>query len=410
MLTLKIALRYLIARKSHSVVNVISAISIAGVAVATAAILVVLSVFNGFTDLSREQFSHIDPDLLLTPVRGKIIDRADSLGNVAAAVEGVAAVAPTITERALATGGSEQLGVVFVGIDSRFGDVADLSHIIVDGEVLDSLPEAWLGASPEARPSAVTIGVLSQMGTAAREITLNVPRRRGRINPANPAASLRRAVFMPTAIVQTDRLEVDGDHLFIPIDAARALLDYDVDQATELHIALEPGADAERVARAMSKAVGDDYRVDTRARQQAESFHMIAIEKWVTFMMLVFILVIATFNIISTLSLMVIEKRDNMATLRFMGASRSAVRRVFEALGSMITVLGGIIGVVIGAALVLAQQWGGFISLGGDHSKMTITAYPVRLDVLDVVVVLGMIVIISVITGAVTRLFTRNID
>ena len=156
--------------------------------------------------------------------------------------------------------------------------------------------------------------------------------------------------------------------------------------------------------------LGDEYLVKSREEQQSAGFHMIAIEKWVTFMMLVFILVIASFNIISTLSLLVIEKNDNMSTLRFMGASRSLVRSVFSMLGVLITLTGGLAGIVLGLILALGQQCFGFIKLAGDPSVLSVSAYPVRVEFLDVLAVLGIIIVISLITAQITRIFTRKIE
>lgn len=410
MLPLRIALRYLLSKKSHSAVNVISAISIAGVAVATAAIVIVLSVFNGFTSLSEHQFSHIDPDVLVTPLRSKTIAQADSLATQLATLPEAAAAVPSLTERALAIAGNNQLGVVISGVGSDFASVSDLASITIDGEYADTLPDILAEAVPDAYPTAVAVGVLSQLGISASTIDIYVPRRVGRINPANPAGSFRQIRIVPTALLQTDRLEFDADHLLVPIEAARQLLDYTDGEATEIRLAAADGVSDEKLADAVARHLGSDFNVATRHRQQAESFHMIAIEKWVTFMMLVFILVIAAFNIISTLSLMVIEKRDNMATLRFIGASKALVRRVFMIQGALITAAGGLAGIILGLILSLAQQWGGFIRLGGDPSKLTIAVYPVRVEALDIVAVAALVAAVALITSQITRIFTRKIN
>lgn len=410
MLPLRIALRYLLSKKSHSAVNVISAISIAGVAVATAAIVVVLSVFNGFTSLSEHQFSHIDPDVLVTPLHSKVIVHADSLAARLAALPEAEAAVPSLTERALAVAGNSQLGVVICGVGSDFAGVCDLATITIDGEYADTLPDVLAENVPDAYPTALAVGVLSQLGISASTIDLYVPRRVGRINPANPSGSFRQIRVVPTALLQTDRLEFDADHLIVPIEAARRLLDYADGEASEIRLAAAEGISDDALAHAAAQLLGADYNVATRHRQQAESFHMIAIEKWVTFMMLVFILVIAAFNIVSTLSLMVIEKRDNMATLRFIGASKALVRRVFMIQGALITAAGGLAGIVAGLALSLAQQWGGFIRLGGDPSKLTIAVYPVRVEVLDIVAVAALVAVVALITSQITRIFTRKIN
>lgn len=410
MLSLKIALRYLLSRKSHNAVNVISAISVAGVAVATAAIVVVLSVFNGFSSLAERQFSSIEPDLLATPVHGKVFTDADSLAAAVAALPGVSAAMPALTERGLLTGGDTQLAVVFTGVTADWPAVAALDDIVTDGIFSTELPPGVYDPSGDAAPATAAIGIISRLGSGASSMTLYVPRRRGRINPANPAGAFSARHLIPTAMFRTDRMEIDGDHIFIPLETARSLLRYHRGEASDLHIALQPGADISEVRDAVSSLLGPEFTVADRLEQQADSFRMIAIEKWVTFMMLAFILVIAAFNIISTLSLMVIEKRDNMATLRFMGASRPLVRRVFMLQGILITLAGGVAGILLGVALSLAQQWGGFIRLGGDHSMMTVTTYPVRVLPADILAVAAIVAVIALVTGQITRIFTRKID
>lgn len=407
MLPLKIALRYLLSKKSHGAVNVISAISIAGVAVVTAATLVVLSVFNGFSDLAAANFSRIDSDLRISPATGKVMPAADSLATAVAAIDGVEAVCPMLTERGLLEVGDKHVGVVMNGVGDNYSSVVDLDTLMIDGMFLTRLPYAHYGDSIE--PMQMAIGVYAHTDLHPGEsTTLYAPRRLGRINPANPATAFRSQLLAPTGIYQTDQLEYDNDNIVLPIEAVRRLLDYYDSEATALVVRCTPGADINAVRSDIIAAIGPDFAVDDRARQHADSFRMIAVEKWVTFVMLIFILVIATFNIISTLSLMVIEKRDNMATLRFLGASRSLVRRIFMIDGALITVIGGVIGCIIGLALALAQQWGEFIQLGGDHSKMTITAYPVRVDAADVVIVLALVAAVAVLTALITRIFTRN--
>lgn len=405
MLALRIALRYLLSKKSHSAVNVISAISVAGVAVATAAIVVVLSVFNGFDSIARRQFSRIDPDLLVTPAAAKVIADSDSLAAALEAMPSVAVAAPVLSERALIVEGGNQTAIVVDGISPEYRRAVSLDSVVSDGLIRDSLPGL------DVYPAALSIGVAAVVNVNAPVIHIYTPRRSGRINPANPAASFSEIAVAPTAIIRTERMEYDADHVAVPIAAARSLLGYYGSEATAVAVALKPGSDAEAEAGKLAQALGPDYRVDTRERQQKEGFRMIAIEKWVTFMMLVFILVIATFNIISTLSLMVIEKRDNMATLRFLGATHRLVRRIFMLQGCLIMLAGGLVGIILGVALALAQQWGGFITLGGDMTAgLALHSYPVEVHALDIVILAAVIGLVAAATSQITLLFTRKID
>ena len=226
----------------------------------------------------------------------------------------------------------------------------------------------------------------------------------GRINPANPAGAFRTARAVVTGVFRVDQQEYDADRVILPLADVRSLLEYHGGEATAVELRLAPGADPEQVRRALTDMLpSDKYLILTRMEQQADAFRMIRVEKWITFLMLAFIMVIAGFNIISTLSLLIIEKRGNMATMRAFGASAAFVRRVFMIEGWLVTMAGGLAGVALGAALVLAQQWGGFIRLSGDASMLAVTAYPVRLDAGDIAVVIALVALVAALISQVTR-------
>lgn len=406
MLSLRIAIRYLISKKSHSAVNVISAISVAGVAVATAAIIVVLSVFNGFSDLARSHFSLVDPDLMVSPTQGKVLVADEALLQKIKAVEGVVAATPTLTERGLLVSDASQLGVVFKGVDADYGQVVDLSQA---EEVPTHVPRQYLLEGDAVADMAIGVASRLELQPGISRAELYVPRRVGRINPANPAGAFFSQMLVLQNVLAVNQMEFDADHIIIPLDIARGLLGYE-QEASAIEIRLASWATDKSVAKRLREALGEGYEVATREQQHEESYRMIAVEKWVTFAMLIFILVIAGFNIISTLSLMVIEKRDNMATLRFLGATRAMVCRVFMWMGAMITLAGGLIGLVLGLALSLAQEYGGFIRLNGDPEQLTVAVYPVRVEFTDFLAIMAIIIVLSAATSLVTRLFTRKIS
>lgn len=381
--------------KSHSAVNVISGISVASVAVATAAIVIVLSVFNGFSSLTQSRFSIIDPELALVPASGKVFVDADSLCRQAMSVEGVRMALPVIVERGLLmTGGSQkQMGVVFKGVPEGYDDIADFDPVTYyyypsSPERPDSLPRAMLA-----------VGVASRLGLSPGEpVELYTLRRVGRINPSNPGSAFFSEAFGVERILAVDQPEFDTDHIIVPLDIARELLQYPSDEASAIELALDASASPQSVARKLA-GMFPGAQILTRQQQHGEAYRMIAVEKWVTFAMLVFILVIAAFNIISTLSLMVIEKQSNMETLRAIGASSAQTASVFGLLGMFITALGGAAGIVLGVALSLAQQWGGFIKLGGNPSLLTVNAYPVRVEWIDIAIVIAIIFAISLLAA-----------
>ena len=406
MLSLRIAIRYLISKKSHSAVNVISAISIAGVAVATAAIIVVLSVFNGFSGLARAHFSLIDPDLMVEPAKGKMLLADEALLDRIRTTEGVVAAEPTLTERGLLVADAGQLGVVFKGVTDRYGQVVDLSGA---EEVSTHVAPEFLLDGDAVADMAIGVSARLDLRPGISRAELYVPRRVGRINPANPAGAFFSQMLVLENVLAVNQMEFDADHIIIPLDVARGLLGYE-NEASAIEIRTSSDSSPAAVAKRLREELGDGYTVATQEQQHEESYRMIAVEKWVTFAMLIFILVIAGFNIVSTLSLMVIEKRGNMTTLRFLGATRRMVSSVFMWMGAAITFAGGVIGLVLGLLLSLAQQYGGFIHLNGDPEKLTVTTYPVKVEAGDLLVILLLIIALSALTSLITRLFTRKIS
>ncbi len=408
MLTLRIALRYLFAHKSHKAVNVISAVAIAGVAVATTAIVVVLSVFNGFSELSAKHLSQIDPDLKAVPVQGKAFGGADSLCTLLSALPQIDMAQPTMQERALAVAGNEQMPVVVKGVPQQsYPGLVPVGNTIIDGIFPPgALPPDSAEAAALSVGTAVSLGVRPGLGSV---LDLYIPRRRGRINPANPAGAYRNARVTVAGVFQVDQPEYDNDFMITDIDLLRHLLDYTPDHAGAIEMKLAPGVAPGNAAVEVSAVLGSGFEVLTREQQQHETFRMISVEKWMTFLMLVFILVIASFNIITTLSLLVIEKRDNMGTMRALGAPRGFVAGVFAWEGTLITAIGGLAGVVLGLALSWIQQCFGIIKLGADPSALTIDVYPVKIDAADILAVSLTVVLLGIIIGQFSRVFTRRI-
>jgi len=404
MFTLRVALRYLFSKKTHNAVNVISTISIIGVAVATMAIVCVLSVFNGFTDLATAKISQLAPDLRVESTEGKTIASPDSLLRAIRAIEGVAAAAPTIEEHALAIYGDRQMPVLMKGVTEAFDTITQLrSTIKEDGTFL--LTDSGYGDFATLSVGAA-IGLQAHPGVM-RALTLNVPRRTGRINPANPAAAFRSDSLLVGGVFQTEQAEFDTDLVLIPLRAARQLLDYEL-EATAIEIKVSDGADTDRTGHRIAEALGDGFDVKNRVRQQDQSFKMIEVEKWITFFLLAFILIIASFNIISTMSMLIIEKEDNIHTMYAMGAPRKTITRIFILEGWLVSLLGGVSGIMTGVILCLAQQWGGFIKLGGNHEAMSIDVYPVRVEIPDLLAVIVLVALTGLITSALTSLLARK--
>lgn len=402
MVSLRIAIRYLFSKKTHNAVNVISLISLAGVAVATMAIVCVLSVFNGFSDLSAAHLSLLDPDLKITPLEGKSISSVDSLIYEIEQIDGVDVAIPTIEEQALAIYGDRQMPVMIKGVPPEYENTTDIKSIVIDGDfcLTDSI----------ASYATLSVGVAIGLGATPsfyRYLGIYMPKREGRVNVANPMTAFRSDSLIVAAVYQVAQAEYDTDMVILPLENVARLLDYD-DEATAIEVKLKSSVNLSKVATQMQTILGDGFVVKDRLRQQEQSFRMIEIEKWITFLMLAFILIIASFNIISTLSMLVIEKSENIHTLHSLGATSTMISRIFMLEGWLISIVGGIAGIIIGVILTLAQQWGGFIKLSGDPSALSIDHYPVHLDVMDLFVVMGLVIVIGFFTAQITALFTRK--
>lgn len=396
MFSLRVAIRYLFSKKTHNAVNVISLISVAGVAVATIAIVCVLSVFNGFSDLAASHLSRLDPDIKVTPVTGKTIISADSLASAIAGINGIEKAIPTIEEQALAIYGNRQMPVTIKGVPENYDSITSLRSIIIDGEWIhddgSALSYTTLSAGAAINLRAFP-GYDQYMG-------IYVPRRKGRINPANPMAAFRSDSLIVSGVFQVEQAEYDADMVIIPLENARRMLDYTT-EASAIEIKVRPNIRIYDAIANIKAATGNGYEVKDRMQQQEQSFRMIEIEKWITFLMLAFILIIASFNILSTMSMLIIEKKDNIRTLRALGASQKIISRIFLLEGWLISIVGGIAGIIIGVTLSLAQQWGGFIKLGGNAAAMSIDAYPVRVNPTDILAVIAIVLLVGILTSAV---------
>ncbi|MCM1504170.1 MAG: ABC transporter permease [Muribaculum sp.] len=401
---MKIAWRYLFSKKTHSAVNIISSVSVAGVALATATMVCVLSVFNGFSDLAYSQISELTPDLRVEPLNGKVIANADSLASIISKLESVNIAAPTLEERALAIYGGRQMPVRAKGVTDEFRSMVAIDSITKDDGAFILYDSVWgdfatisvgTALDLEARPGFVT------------SLELYIPRREGRINPTNPSRAFRSDTLFVGGVFQMDQAEFDTDMAIIPLEAMRHLLNYDT-EASAIEIKVAPAFDIDKTADEISSIAGPQLAVKNRLLQQESSFKMIKVEKWITFLLLAFILLIASFNIISTLSMLVIEKEDSTRTLFAIGASRRTVSRIFFLEGWLISVIGGAIGIFTGVVLCLSQQKFGFIKLGGNHDMMTTDIYPVRIEAADLLAVVLLVAIVGWCTSTITSLFTRK--
>lgn len=403
MLSLKIALRYLFGKKSHSAVNAIALVSVAGVAVATAAVVCVLSVFNGFQSVITARLDTLSPDLLVAPGEGKTIADGDSLAKALGKVEGVAIATPVLTDNALGFFDGREMPMTLKGvIPAEYSQVTSIDSLLLG----ESIP---LPLSRAGSPALISIGTaykLSLFGLG-ETLTIFAPKRLGRFNPANPAAAFVMDSVEVAGVFQSLQQTYDENTVITDIEIVRDLLLYD-SEATAIEIRVKAGADVADVMERVVKAAGPGLVVKDRLMQQELNFRMVQIEKWMTFLLLFFILIIASFNIISTLSMLVIEKQDSMRTMTALGMTKSRTAAVFRWESVLVSVFGAIIGLLLGSLLCLLQQRFGWITLATDTEGIGSMAYPVKLLPSDLFITLLPIAFITFICAIVAGSFAKS--
>ena len=391
-LSLFIARRYLFSKKSHNAINVISLISVCGIAIATMAMVCVLSVFNGFGGIVEGMFSAFDPDLKITPKVGKVFDYHTPEFDKALRVEGIQMVSESLEENALYKFDDRQVPVLVKGVSEEFKLMSDMDKLIVDGRFRlteDVVSYTTLGAG-----LSMTLGARPGFVNA---IEIYAPRRDVNVNLANPSAAFTREDIQIGGVFSLNQPDVDDQMAIIPIGLARELFRYD-NEVSSLDIKLLPGASVKKVKSEMEKILGNDFLVENRFEQQIESFRMLQIEKWVTFLILAFILLIAVFNVVGSLSMLIVEKTIDIKSLKNMGASNNLISRIFLYEGWLIAFFGIVSGIVVGLTLCLLQQHFGLLRLSNVPGAYVVDAYPVIVRFWDIVTVFVVVSIISLLT------------
>ena len=405
--SLTIARRYLFGRKSHSAVGAIAAVAVAGVAVATAAMICVMAVFNGFHDLLQIRLDRMSPDVAILPTEGKTIIPGDSLAEAVGLIPGVALATPTLTDQALLLNEGRETPVMLKGVrPAEYRRMTALDSIMLDGSIpLQPAP----AESDEPAPVSMSVGTAMRAGInhAGGAVTIFAPKRVGRVNLSNPISSFMVDSLTVTSVFEAQQSSLDDNTIITDLSRVRQLLMYD-SEASAIEIMATPGTDPAMLADRIREATGGRWTIRDRAEQRVTEFRMVNVEKWMSFLLLSFILVIASFNIVSTLSMMVIDKQGSMRTLLALGMSRRDVGSVFAWESALVTACGGVAGIVIGSALCLVQQTWGIIRLGGDPSTLIVKAYPVHLLPGDILAALVPIFIVGGACAGVAATFARS--
>ncbi len=378
-----IARRYLFSKKSTHAINVISAISAVGVAVATMALVVTLSVFNGFHDMVASFFTSFDPQLKITPVEGKtapaddpILTRIKKLNEIEVATE-------TLEDQALAVYGERQAMVMIKGVEDNFDSLTHIKSILV-GEGDFELHAAGMSYGTLGIRLAETLGTGYCYPTP---IKIFAPKREGQLNMANPTDGfVEDELYSPCVLFCVKQAKYDKNYIITDIGFARRLFD-NQGMLSSLELRLKPGSNFDKVKDEIKAIAGDKYNVRDRFEQQDDTFKIMKIEKLMAYIFLTFILVVACFNIIGSLSMLIIDKKDDVVTLRNLGASDRKIVRIFLFEGRMISAIGAVAGIVVGLLLCWLQQRFGIVGLGRSSGSFVVDAYPVSVHPEDIIII-----------------------
>ena len=378
-----IARRYLFSKKSTHVINVISSISVIGVAVATMALVIVLSVFNGFHDLVASLFTSFDPQLKVVPVEGKTAPSDDPILTQIRLLPEVDVATETVEDQALAIYQGKQAMVKIKGVEDNFSELSHITDILY-GDGTYSLDAANLEYGILGIRLAQTMGIGAQWDGYLK---IYAPKKEGQLDLSNPGEGfVADSLNSPGVLFSVRQSKYDKNYIVTSIAFARNLFGQQ-GMLSDLEIRLKEGSNLNAVKAEMQKIAGTKYKVLDRFEQQEDTFKIMSIEKLMAYIFLTFILVVACFNIIGSLSMLIIDKKNDVVTLRNLGANDKQITRVFLFEGRMIAVIGAVIGIGLGLLLCLLQQQYGFVRLGESEGSFIVDAYPVSVHYTDVAII-----------------------
>ena len=378
-----IARRYLFSKKSTHVINVISSISVIGVAVATMALVIVLSVFNGFHDLVASLFTSFDPQLKVVPVEGKTAPSDDPILTQIRLLPEVDVATETVEDQALAIYQGKQAMVKIKGVEDNFSELSHITDILY-GDGTYSLHAANLEYGILGIRLAQTMGIGAQWDGYLK---IYAPKKEGQLDLSNPGEGfVADSLNSPGVLFSVRQSKYDKNYIVTSIAFARNLFGQQ-GMLSDLEIRLKEGSDLNAVKAEMQKIAGTKYKVLDRFEHQEDTFKIMSIEKLMAYIFLTFILVVACFNIIGSLSMLIIDKKNDVVTLRNLGANDKQITRVFLFEGRMIAVIGAVIGIGLGLLLCLLQQQYGFVRLGESEGSFIVDAYPVSVHYTDVAII-----------------------
>jgi lipoprotein-releasing system permease protein len=386
-----IARRYLFSKKSTHAINIISAISAIGVAVATMALVVVLSAFNGFSDLVASFFTAFDPQLKVVPVAGKSVAADDPVLLKVKAMPEVEVATECVEDMALAIYQDKQAMVNIKGVEDNFDSLTNIRNILY-GDGSYELHAANL------QYGIIGIRLAQDLGTGVKwqdYLHIYAPQREGQIDMTNlESGFVEDSLVSPGVVFQVKQAKYDKDYIITSIDFARTLFNRQ-GELSALELRMKPDTDIGRMKAKVQEAVGEKYRVLDRYEQQADTFKIMQIEKFFAYVFLTFILLVACFNIIGSLSMLIIDKKDDVVTLRNLGATDKQITQIFLFEGRMISFAGAVIGIGLGLLLCWLQQTYGLVRLGDSSGNFVVDAYPISVHPWDIVLIFVTVIIVG---------------
>lgn len=386
-----IARRYLFSKKSTHAINIISGISGVGVAVATMALVVTLSVFNGFHDLVATFFTSFDPQLEVVPVVGKTAPADDpALAKIKALPE-VEVTSECVKDQALAIYKGRQTMITLMGVDDNFERMSRIDEILYGNENF-SLHAANLNFGTVGIRLAETLGMNANWDGS---LMIYAPRKIGQLDMANPTDGfVVDSLISPGSVFMVKQGKYDKDHVISPISFARTLFEQQ-GMLSSLQIRLKNGSDLDKVKAEMQSIAGNRFKVLDRYEQQQDTFRIMQVEKFIAYIFLTFILIVASFNIIGSISMLIIDKKDDVVTLRNLGATDRQITKIFLFEGRLISVFGAVVGILVGLLLCWLQQQFGLVALGQSSGTFVVDAYPVSVHPEDVAVIFFTVILVG---------------
>lgn len=406
-LPLYIAKRYLLSKKSHQVINIISGVSIAGVALATLAMVCTLSVFNGFGKLVEIQSTAFNPDIRITATEGKVFTADTTMLSQLRDLPQISVVTQCIEEKAMVQYGGLQAMVTLKGVENNYTQQTNITDALI-GNGTTTLKDS---IADYAIPGAGLVTTLNSGISFVHPYEIFAPRRGRKVSLTNPAANFNKGHLQASGyIFVVNQAEYDDNYILTSIDFTRKLFGRSASQVSSLELRLAPCSDLKASKKAINGIIGNEYEVKDRREQQEDIFRIMEIEKFISYIFLTFILLVACFNIIGSLSMLILEKRKDVATLRSLGASDKLIINIFVCEGILISSIGAVIGIITGVAVSLAQEHWGLLALSGSGDNLLVDSYPVDVHFIDIALVFGTVVAVGLVAVAVpVKMLTKKI-